>query len=162
MIEINESTPRAALIARIGEDIMRWQDATQDYDEAVGLQHLLGPSERRCLSEIWLAPKPAGAIAAATGLTPAATTALIDRLEVRGLVRREADPKDRRRVLVAQTEASHRLVADTYLKLAEAGNRLLETYSEAELATIARFLSAARLLQEEATAALRAGRPDPG
>lgn len=164
MSEINSSSPpagnraagRAGIIDRIGEDIMRWQDATQDYDEAVGLGHQLGPAERRCLSVTWAAPQPAGAIATATGLTPAAVTALIDRLEARGLVRRQPDPSDRRRVLVAQTEASQALVAGTYLKLAAAGHRLLESYSDAELATVARFLADARRIQEEALAALAA------
>lgn len=154
MIEENPSSLRAVLTARIGEDIMRWQDATQDYDEAVGLQQALGPAERRCLSVTWSRPQPAGAIATATGLTRAAVTALIDRLEARGLVRREADPTDRRRVLVAQTEAARALVADTYQRLADAGARLIEGYSDAELETVARFIADARRIQEEATAAL--------
>ena len=51
----------------------------------------LGPADLRCLD--WLAdgPKTAGVLATATGLRPAATTALIDRLEAKGLVERVRD-----------------------------------------------------------------------
>src|ERR1700756_340563 len=42
----------------------------------------------------------AGELARATGLTTASITGVLDRLEDGGFVRREKDPKDRRRVIV--------------------------------------------------------------
>jgi DNA-binding MarR family transcriptional regulator len=51
----------------------------------------------------------AGELARATGLTTASITGVTDRLEQAGFVRRERDPKDRRRVVI-------RLVLDKALK----------------------------------------------
>jgi DNA-binding MarR family transcriptional regulator len=48
-------------------------------------------------------PVAAGRLAQASGLTTAAVTAVIDRLERAGYARRTADAKDRRRVLVELT-----------------------------------------------------------
>ncbi|MEY2515964.1 MAG: hypothetical protein QOJ89_3322, partial [bacterium] len=48
-------------------------------------------------------PVSAGRLAEASGLTTAAVTAVIDRLEKAGYARRLSDPTDRRRVLVELT-----------------------------------------------------------
>src|SRR5215467_3191885 len=45
-------------------------------------------------------PAPAGRLAELTDLTTGAVTAVIDRLEQGGFVRRELDPADRRKVIV--------------------------------------------------------------
>src|SRR3569833_1561798 len=102
MIEQSRSrTSKAALIDDVGGMVVRLQDATQRYDEAVGEVYGLGPAERLCLSFLLEGPQTASAIARHTRLTPAAVTALIDRLEKRGFVRRRPDPDDRRKVMVA-------------------------------------------------------------
>ena len=97
--------------------IVRSQDATQRYDEAVGEVYGLGSAERLCLSFLFGGPQTASAIARQVRLTPAAVTALIDRLETRGFVRRRPDPSDRRKVLVEMAEATARLAAEAELKL---------------------------------------------
>ncbi len=66
-------------------------------------------------------PRRAGELAAAVGLTSAATTAMLDRLERKGLVRRVPDPGDRRSVLVEMTEGARRLAARFYGPLAAEG-----------------------------------------
>ena len=85
-------------------------------------------------------PLRAGDIARETGLTTASVTALIDRLEQRGSVRRRGDPRDRRRVIVEITpdalEAFAPLLESTSRSLA----RLWQTYTTDELAVIADFL----------------------
>lgn len=55
------------------------------------------------------APVRVSEIARAVGLTPAGATDALDRLEARGLVRREDDPADRRAVLIRATPAGLRL-----------------------------------------------------
>ena len=67
---------KAALIEELGKVVVRWQDATQKYDEAVGEIYGLGATERLALSFLWDGPKTATAIAKHTRLTPAAVTAL--------------------------------------------------------------------------------------
>ena len=96
---------RRQVVGELGTALQRYQRSVQAYDDAVGRALGLGPADLRCLD--WLAdgPKAAGVLATATGLRPAATTALIDRLENNGLVERVPDETDRRRVLVRMTEA---------------------------------------------------------
>jgi DNA-binding MarR family transcriptional regulator len=157
MIEQTKSRGgKAALIEELGRVVVRWQDATQKYDEAVGEIYGLGPAERLCLSLLWSGPHTASAIARHTRLTPAAVTALIDRLERRGFVRRTADANDRRKVLVEAAEATHKLTAEAYLPMAEAGARNLAKYTEAELKLVAEVLADSLAIQEEMTAKLLA------
>jgi DNA-binding MarR family transcriptional regulator len=89
-----------------------------------------------------------------TALTPAAVTALIDRLEARGLVRRRPDTRDRRKVLVEATDKTHDLILETYAPTARAGLELLASYSLDELATIRHFLEEVLALQQRMTAVL--------
>ncbi|MEO9227504.1 MAG: MarR family transcriptional regulator [Devosia sp.] len=143
--------PKAALIAELGGMIVRFQDATQRYDEAVGEVFGLGPAERLCLSLLWNGPQTASAIARHVRLTPAAVTALIDRLEARGFVRRKPDASDRRKVLVEMAEATEALVHDAYLPMSEAGAASLAKYTEAELSLFARILADSLHIQDEMT-----------
>ena len=142
---------KAALVEAIGNVVVRWQDATQKYDEAVGEIYGLGPAERLCLSFLWPGPQTASAIAKHTRLTPAAVTALIDRLEKRGFVRRKADPDDRRKVLVEAADETRRVSAEAYLPLRDAGAESLAKYSEAELKVVADVLADSLKIQEEMT-----------
>lgn len=142
------------LIDAIGLAIMRWQDATEAFDETVGRIHDLNSADRRCLGFVGQSPQTPGAIARETALSPAAVTALIDRLETRGLVRRRPDPDDRRRVLVEATDTTHELIHATYAPIARAGARLLGKYSIEELTAILRFLEEALALQRRMTARL--------
>jgi len=150
------SDSKAALIDQLGNVVVRWQDATQKYDEAVGEIYGLGPAERLCLSFLWHGPQTASAIAREIRLTPAAVTALIDRLEKRGFVRRTADPSDRRKVLVEAAEATLKLTAEAYLPMRDAGAKALAKYTDAELKVVAAVLDDSLHIQEEMTRALLA------
>lgn len=155
MIELNESSPgKAALIHKLGALIVRWQEATQRYDETVGEIFQLGPAERLCLSFLTSGPQTASAIARATRLTPAAVTALVDRLEARNYVRRCPDPGDRRKVLVEAAEATDTLIAQAYLPLAQAGAQIYEKRGIAELLALAEVLEETIALQDGMTETL--------
>ena len=133
---------------------MRWQDATQKFDEAVGARYGLGPSERLCLSFLARGPQTASAVAREIRLTPAAVTTLSVRLAARHYVRREADPADRRKVMVVAAEATMTLMAEIYGPIAAKGATMLAGYTEPELQTIARMLREVIDLQERETEAL--------
>jgi DNA-binding MarR family transcriptional regulator len=154
MIEKKRSRGKAALIDALGAVVVRWQDATQRYDEAVGEIYGLGPAERLTLSLLWQGPQTASAIARHTRLTPAAVTALIDRLEKRGFVRRAADPGDRRKVLVEAAEETAKVTREAYLPLQEAGARNLSRYTEEQLQIVAAVLEDSLAIQEKMTAEL--------
>lgn len=152
MIELNKSSPdKAALIHKLGELIMRWQEAGQRYDETVGEIFQLGPAERLCLSFLTSGPQTASAIARATRLTPAAVTALVDRLEARNYVRRRPDPLDRRKVLVEAADATEALIQAAYQPLAQAGAQLYDKRDMAELLVLAEVLEETIALQDGMT-----------
>ncbi|PSJ57374.1 MarR family transcriptional regulator [Pseudaminobacter soli (ex Li et al. 2025)] len=138
----------------ITEAVMRWQDATQAFDDAVGERAGLNAAERRALALLQGGPQTAGALATATALTPAAVTSLIDRLEARGLVRRTRSAEDRRKVMVEAGEAARDLGLKYYGPIAQAGWEMLDGYSDAELATVERFISDALALQQRELARL--------
>ncbi|WP_406731823.1 MarR family winged helix-turn-helix transcriptional regulator [Streptomyces sp. NBC_01794] len=98
----------------------------------------------------------AGELSAALKLSPAATTTVIDRLERVGLVTRSRDAANRRRVLVAATDAARAAEAEVYLPVGVAGAEALSRYDEDQLATILDFLQAARQVQEGQVARLGA------
>jgi DNA-binding MarR family transcriptional regulator len=148
------SRQREQLVTAIGRAIMRYQDATEAFDEAVGQLHDLNSAERRCLSFVSPGPQTASAIAKETALTPAAVTALVDRLESRGLVHRRRDAEDRRKVMVAATDKARALAANAYGPIARAGAELLSRYSIKELMLLSRFLDEALALQRQMTEAL--------
>ncbi|KRB20469.1 MULTISPECIES: MarR family winged helix-turn-helix transcriptional regulator [Mesorhizobium] len=161
MIEINSSSVhRDEMTAAIGLAVMQWQDATQAYDEAVGTKLGLNMAERHCIGLLYSGPQSAGAIATATGLTPAAVTALIDRLEARGLLTRTRSLEDRRKVVIEATEATRELSSRYYGAIAKEGEKVIATFSDAELATISRFINAALDLQRAQLARLKAERAD--
>lgn len=124
---------RQVLVSELGLAMQRYQRSVQAFDDAVGRQLGLGPADVRCLD--WLAdgPKTVGQLSTATGLRPAGTTALIDRLTKRGLVERIRTESDRRQVLVQMTEEGMRTTAFMYLPLVEEGQLRLQRFAVHDL-----------------------------
>ena len=80
------------------------QTATEMLDHAIAERLGIDRTAYRCLDILdQEGPMSAGRLAERARLSPAATTAVIDRLEARGLARRTRDTDDRRRVLVEVT-----------------------------------------------------------
>jgi DNA-binding MarR family transcriptional regulator len=110
-------------------------------------------------------PIPAGRLAALTGLSSGSVTALIDRLEAAGCVRREPDPADRRRVIVQPLPwpaAMAEAVRPLYEAMGVGFEELCRQYRDEELALILGFLRGANAMgaaviakAQETTAAAR-------
>ncbi|WP_375389444.1 MarR family winged helix-turn-helix transcriptional regulator [uncultured Amnibacterium sp.] len=134
------SEPRQAAMADIGLAMQRYQRSVQAFDDAVGRRLGLGPADLRCLD--WLAdgPKTAGELARGAGLKAAATTALLDRLERRGLVERFADEDDRRRVLVRMTADAEREVGALYGPMVVEGVGVFDGLGAEDLERLRRLL----------------------
>ncbi|NQX58276.1 MarR family transcriptional regulator [Paenibacillus qinlingensis] len=88
-------------------------------------------------------PITAGELSKLTGLTTGSVTALIDRLEKNGYVRRQNDPNDRRKVIIVPLYENKEEVSHTYLPLHSAMVKLASSYSEEELTLITTFLEQA-------------------
>lgn len=118
----------------------------------------VNPTDLECLGYLADGPMSAGALAAATGLTTGAITGVIDRLDRSGFARREADPHDRRKVLVRATPEAAARAGPIFAPMAEATAGVLAAYSDAELTLLLGFLEKSREAGLAALAKLRQGR----
>lgn len=148
---------QAALAARVQQNAYdRFEDAAAEY---FGVNR----TAMRCMDVLERAGRlSAGEIARQTGLSSGAVTALLDRLERAGWVRRLRDATDRRRILVELTEQAHRGAAEVYGPLAETLSEY-ETYSDAELQLITSYIRRGSELLLEHAARIEAlpRRPQP-
>lgn len=81
-----------------------------------------------------------GWLAGHLGLNSASTTALIDRLEGRGLVSRARDDADRRRVTLYVTDAAQEMGWGFFGPLIDRVRAVADDFSAAELDTVRAFL----------------------
>ena len=139
---------RVNLVGALGLAMQRYQRSVQAFDDAVGRRLGLGPADLRCLD--WLAdgPKTAGQLARATALTPAATTALVDRLSRKGLVERYRSDEDRRQVLVRMTDQGMEQTMRFYGPLVEEGQHVFDDLSDRELRLMRGYLETITELTE--------------
>jgi DNA-binding MarR family transcriptional regulator len=85
-------------------------------------------------------PQTAGKLAELTSLTTGAITGVIDRLEKAGYVKREKDPHDRRRVMIAPVFGSEAKMGSLFVSLAKSSNEMCNHYTDQELSVIMRFV----------------------
>ena len=95
------------------------------------------PALRRAGKPYVLSP---GRLVKETLVTSGTMTNRIDRLETRGFVRREADPDDRRGVLVALTPSGNKQVDAAFAELIEQERLLLAPMSDQERGQLAGLL----------------------
>jgi DNA-binding MarR family transcriptional regulator len=100
---------------------------------------------------------PAGRLAELTGLTTAAVTGIIDRLEKAGYVRRTNDPKDRRRTIVepVRNKKLEKKLEVIFTPFHEKMYKLLSSYSASELAFLLDVLTKSIELTREESKRLR-------
>ena len=131
---------RQGLVAALGAALREVSGLGVLYSHAVAARVGLAPTDLECLGYLADGPVSAGALAEATRLTTGAITGVIDRLERAGFATRQADPADRRRVLVQATPAAMARVAPLYAPLEQAALGALQDYTDAELSLLLDFL----------------------
>ncbi len=151
------SSQRAHLQQALGEHFRRHLSTySLLFHQAVAGRLGLHVTDLKCLDlvrgETGLTP---GRLAELTGLTTAAVTSILDRLEQAGFVRRERDPSDRRKILVRPLEGRAEEVARLFAPLDQALSDLFEQYTTEELTLLNEFaLRVGQILHQE-TARLR-------
>ncbi len=148
---------KAEFIAELVEATRANQTATDKMDEAGGRALGVNRTDGRCLDVIERAGQiSAGDLAIEAGLTTGSITAVVDRLEKKGYLRRVPDPDDRRRVLLEVTELMRRRSGELWGPLGERGLPHLERLSAAELELLIRHMRLSIELNEERAAEIRA------
>jgi len=85
-------------------------------------------------------PLPVNALAPMVNLTSGSMTAAVDRLQHRGLVRRAADPADRRARIVQLTPEGHQLIERVFRQHAADMEKVAEALTPADRETLVRLL----------------------
>lgn len=144
---------RSELAAEVVEEIRGWQVDQDLLDEALSAFWGINRTEGRVIDIVDRAGRiTAGQLGAEVRLTSGAVTAVVDRLEAAGLVRRVRDTADRRRVFIEVTPKTEALAAPIFGPMAEEGQRAMAAYTDAELELINGFIRASReLLKRHAT-----------
>jgi DNA-binding MarR family transcriptional regulator len=122
-------------------------------------RHRLGRSDLNAI--MWIStgqqsgrPMTAGELAGRLGLGPPATTALVDRLEAAGHVRRTRDPQDRRKVTIVMQPPALEVASEFFVPLGRRMNQALEGTSPEEMrqatAIVRRLITAVTEARDEA------------
>src|SRR5689334_15863140 len=88
-------------------------------------------------------PLTPGELGERLGMSSGATTAVVDRLERAGHVRRVRDERDRRRLTLHRADNAHALISAFFEPLEAAMDAIVLGYTALELTTVQRFLAEA-------------------
>ena len=143
------------LIEKLIFEVRAAQTAVDGMDDAATRALGINRTDGRCLDIIDReGPLTAGRLAERSGLTTAAVTSVLDRLESAGYARRVRDPDDRRRVLVELTPLMVQRAEEIWGPLGDFRSEL-EKYTARELELLRDFHRRARELNEKRAAEVR-------
>ena len=119
--------------------------AGSEASTALARRMTMHPTDLAAMSHIAYAAQQLGPgeLSSRLGITPAATTDLIDRLEAAGHLLRERNPDDRRRVRLVPTESAKAAVRSQLADLLDRLDSVSEDFTADERAAIQRYLEAA-------------------
>ena len=140
----SRSTPRDRLLVALDEAIRKVGAQAVLISDLVATRVGINSTDLECLDLLQLnGPITAGQMSARSGLTTGATTAMIDRLERAGYVRRRRDSGDRRVVVVEVLEHCGSHIAPLYQPIQKDLEKLHARYSNRELEIVVRYLTEA-------------------
>jgi DNA-binding MarR family transcriptional regulator len=138
---------RGELEAQLGLEVRGWQVDQDLFDDAIAQLAGMNRTDMRCLDIVGQqGPMTAGQLARAARLTSGAVTAVLDRLEAAGLVRRSRDSGDRRRVMVEVTPRMEEESAEAFSPFLADAAKDVASYTDDQLAFLVNFLRRNRSL----------------
>jgi DNA-binding transcriptional ArsR family regulator len=132
---------RKQLAAAFGEGFRKTSSLMQLMGQAAADRIGLNATDLNCLNILSFSGElTAGELARETGLTTASITGVADRLEEAGYVRRERDPRDRRRVVIRLVlDSALRDVGPVFLPLVMGWQGVVTQYTDDQLRLIVEF-----------------------
>ncbi len=136
--ELQREVPGERYDLRILQAIRRIIHAVDTYSHRMAVRHGITSPQLICLLKILEAGELSlKALAREVYLSPSTIVGIVDRLETKGLVRRERSAKDRRLVQIKATEAGERLGKDAPSPLQDALARAMNELPAEEKAALA-------------------------
>ncbi len=137
MAEATSTTPRPELIRRLITAVRRQVAWTVLHNQAIADRLGLAVTDLHCINLLELeGPMTAGRLAELLALTTGAVTGVLDRLERAGLVRREADPSDRRRVIARLVPEGMEKVRAAFAAVGSGAQVMYSRYDDGQLALL--------------------------
>ena len=154
---MSRAKSRAELMQHL-EHAMRKSSAQGTiYASAVADSVGISSSDMDCMDFLNLEGRmTAGRLAELTGLTTGAITGVVDRMEKAGLVRRERDAEDRRKVFIAPAKESMAKLGQLYEPLQRAMQKQSGRYTDAEVRLLLRYATESYQSILDATTQLKA------
>lgn len=151
------SEGREELVREVDRELRNLVSRSVLFHQAVADRLGMSVLDLNCLGAlVQRGPMSAGQLAEENGVTTGAITGVIDRLETAGFVRRDKDPKDRRRVIVTPLPNLEAQIFPLFEGLATSLVELSGKFGDDELRTVVEFMRAATPVTQEQTAKLRA------
>lgn len=133
---------RAGLMQELEHAVRRSSALGAIFSQTVADRAGISSSDLECLDFLNLEGRvTAGRLAEVTGLTTGAITGVVDRLEKAGFVRRERDESDRRKIFIAIVPENAAKIGKFYEHMQRAILKDWESYSDAELRLLLRFMA---------------------
>lgn len=133
---------RELRLHRVGRAILEMMKRAVDVQDQAARKQSLHPTDFGCISYLYAQDEPISPkqIIARLGLTSGSGTALLDRLEQAGFVRRLPNPTDRRSVLIELNRAAAAEPIAQFNQMQAAFRQVTDGFSDADLDVVARFL----------------------
>jgi DNA-binding MarR family transcriptional regulator len=139
---LSRAKSRAALMQELEHAVRKSSALGVIFGQTVANAVGISSSDLECLDFLNIEGRvTAGRLAELTGLTTGAITGLVDRMQKAGLVRRERDEEDRRKVYIAIVPEALGKIASYYAPLQKAVTKNWGGYSDAELKLLLRFMT---------------------
>ena len=158
-VQPGDDAERAEVIEDLVDALRRFTVESDVFVDVFARRHHLGRSDLNAI--MWIStgeqsgkPVTAGELAGRLGLGPPATTALVDRLETAGHVRRTRDPQDRRKVIIVMQPPARQVAAEFFGPLGRLMTEVLDGTPAGEMrqatAIVRRLITAVNQARDEA------------
>ncbi|MFI6329610.1 MarR family winged helix-turn-helix transcriptional regulator [Micromonospora chersina] len=157
---------RGQMIADITNDLRRYSTEAQHVGHAFAGLHGLNATDLHALIAVMDAelvgdPITPGRLGEVLNLSSGSVTALVDRLERGGHIRRDRDTADRRKVFLHYADRGATLARDFFGPLGRRTDDVMGRFSDDELAVVHRFMAEMVVSMREHRDAVRAARGEP-
>jgi DNA-binding MarR family transcriptional regulator len=140
--ETPSSRERSELLQRLEQGVRKMLAGAIIFNQKVADSVGLNATDLQCLNLLELQGSlTPGELARCCGLTTGGVTVVLDRLEKAGYIRREANPRDRRSLLIRPVPARLRKLQTIYRSKSQSLAGALAPYSERQLELILDFVT---------------------
>ncbi|MGQ5262954.1 MarR family winged helix-turn-helix transcriptional regulator [Micromonospora sp. ZYX-F-536] len=139
-------TRREQLVAEITNNLRRYSVDAQQVGHAFANLHGLNPTDLQALiavmdAELLGEPITPGRLGEQLNISSGSVTALIDRLERAGHIRRDRDTADRRKVLLHYADQGAALAMRFFQPLGTRTDEVMDRFADDELEVVHRFMT---------------------